>query len=559
MLKVIYADLGSIQRHRPTIVECLKDSDVSLKRRAMELCFALINKHNITEMTDELIDFLSTCEPEFKADCSSNLFIAMEKYAPNRRWHIDQMTRVLKTAGNNVRDDIVSSFITLVSNTPEFQYYAMHQLVELIKDDVTQQPLVQVAAWCLGEYGDQYSREQNVEKLDDSEIVNILVKVLNYNAGVRLTRYYAINSLVKLTTRFPHLTDKIQSVMSVYGCNMSLELQQRAVEYNSIIRNQPNLRDGLFEQMPPMEMKTNQPYTNGFNADDLENQEILTEEEQQQQQIKQQQEAAKTLLNIFNDDAPVGTSPRSAAPQSNFDLLGDLMSGEDSNQTSVIPTSMSSGFDDLLGLSGSVPATNVMAPSPKIQSPVAKQAPSTDIFDLLGEGGEFKPSNGISHISPSSNTHGLNDLLGLGSSNTPSQTPQSTSNSTDLFDLLGGPVQTTSISPKTPTNVFRSSSAAKVVAYDKNNIQITFEPTINAGMNSSPSTQHFLTMTATNTSLSGPVFEFVFGAAVPKSMKMQLSQPKTSVIQPMESMHQTLAISNPNKVILAKKAIQNFD
>lgn len=173
----------------------------------MELCFALINRHNVTEMTDELIDFLTTCEPEFKADCSSNLFIAMEKYAPNRRWHIDQMTRVLKTAGNNVRDDIVSSFITLVSNTPDLQYYAMHQLVALIRNDVTQQPLVQVASWCLGEYGDQYSREQNVEKLDDTEIVEILVRVLNYNAGVRLSRYYAMNSLVKLTTRFPHLTE----------------------------------------------------------------------------------------------------------------------------------------------------------------------------------------------------------------------------------------------------------------------------------------------------------------------------------------------------------------
>jgi len=207
LLKVIYADLGSIQRHRPTIVECLKDPDVSLKRRAMELCFALVNKNNIVEMTDELISFLATCEPEFKADCSSNLFIAMEKYAPNRRWHIDHMILVLKTAGNNVRDDIVSNFITLVSNTPDMQYYAMHQLVELIKDDITQQSLVQVAAWCLGEYGDQYRREESVNRLEDEQIVDILIKILNYNAGQTTTRHYAINSLVKLTSRFPHLTE----------------------------------------------------------------------------------------------------------------------------------------------------------------------------------------------------------------------------------------------------------------------------------------------------------------------------------------------------------------
>ena len=160
-------------------------------------------------MTDELMEFLATCEPEFKADCSSNMFIAMEKFAPNRRWHIDQMTRVLKTASNNVRDDIVSSFIMLISNTPDFQYYTMNQLVKLIKDDITQQPLVQVAVWCLGEYADQYSlkKSETDDYISENVIINILIKVLNYNAGQVTTRQYAINALVKLSTRFPHLNE----------------------------------------------------------------------------------------------------------------------------------------------------------------------------------------------------------------------------------------------------------------------------------------------------------------------------------------------------------------
>jgi AP-1 complex subunit gamma-1 len=205
----VHADLGSIQRHRGTIVECLKDPDVSIKKRAMELCFALINRVNIAEMINELMEFLATCEPEFKADCSSNMFIVMEKYATDKRWHVDQMTRVLKTAGNHVRDDIVASYITLISNTPELQFYTMNQLVGLIKDDVTQQPLVQVTAWCLGEYGEVYSTvdDSNDEKCTPEEIANILIKVLNYNAGGVTTRHYAINALIKLMTRYPTLSE----------------------------------------------------------------------------------------------------------------------------------------------------------------------------------------------------------------------------------------------------------------------------------------------------------------------------------------------------------------
>jgi AP-1 complex subunit gamma-1 len=46
----------------------------------MELSFAIINSNNIIQMIDEIMEFLATCEPDFKADCSSNMCIAMEKY-----------------------------------------------------------------------------------------------------------------------------------------------------------------------------------------------------------------------------------------------------------------------------------------------------------------------------------------------------------------------------------------------------------------------------------------------------------------------------------------------
>ena len=113
-------------------------------------------------------------------------------------------------AGNNVRDDIVASFIALVSNTPDLQHYTMNQLLKLIRDDITQQPLVQVASWSLGEYGEQYvvnqSNHDDAQILDQSDVIDILVKVLNYNAGVLSTRQYAINALIKLSTKFHNLT-----------------------------------------------------------------------------------------------------------------------------------------------------------------------------------------------------------------------------------------------------------------------------------------------------------------------------------------------------------------
>lgn len=54
-----------------------------------------------------------------------------------------------------MRDDIVSILIQLIAETTELHNYTVQQLFLLIKDDITQPSLVQVALWCIGEYGEK--------------------------------------------------------------------------------------------------------------------------------------------------------------------------------------------------------------------------------------------------------------------------------------------------------------------------------------------------------------------------------------------------------------------
>lgn len=95
LLKTVHIDTSAVQRHRSTILECLKDPDVSIRRRAMELSFALVNAQNIRTMMKELLTFLEKSEPEFKAPCSSSIVLAAERFAPNKRWHLDTLLKVL--------------------------------------------------------------------------------------------------------------------------------------------------------------------------------------------------------------------------------------------------------------------------------------------------------------------------------------------------------------------------------------------------------------------------------------------------------------------------------
>ena len=127
LLKTVNVDGTAVQRHRSTILECLKDPDVTIKKRAMELCFALINSSNIKSTVKELLVFLKTAEPEFKQQCSSNMMIAADQHSPDRKWHIDTIYDVLKNSGNTVRDDVIFNTIQLISESTEYQVYQEYQ------------------------------------------------------------------------------------------------------------------------------------------------------------------------------------------------------------------------------------------------------------------------------------------------------------------------------------------------------------------------------------------------------------------------------------------------
>uniref|UniRef100_A0A8C3M400 AP-1 complex subunit gamma n=1 Tax=Chrysolophus pictus TaxID=9089 RepID=A0A8C3M400_CHRPC len=242
LLKTVQTDHNAVQRHRSTIVDCLKDLDVSIKRRAMELSFALVNGNNVRGMMKELLYFLDSCEPEFKADCASGIFLAAEKYAPSKRWHIDTIMRVLTTAGSYVRDDAVPNLIQLITNSVEMHAYTVQRLYKAILGDYSQQPLVQVASWCIGEYGDLLVSGQCEEE-----------------EPIQLFDGYVSRLLATVSSGVCDSGDRIKKVVSIYGSSIDVELQQRAVEYNALFKKYDHMRPALLERMPVMEKVT----TNG--------------------------------------------------------------------------------------------------------------------------------------------------------------------------------------------------------------------------------------------------------------------------------------------------------
>ena len=156
-------------------------------------------------MVKEILVFLQTAEPEFKSYITANVISTAEKFAPDKRWHVDTVLNVLVSAGSYIRDDLVADIVRLISSTKELQPYAVYKLYQALKRDSTHTSLVKVSTWCVGEFADlllqRNLEEEEVEEVTEDEIVNLLECLLHTPGIPQRSGDYIINALMKLTTR----------------------------------------------------------------------------------------------------------------------------------------------------------------------------------------------------------------------------------------------------------------------------------------------------------------------------------------------------------------------
>lgn len=65
-----------------------------MHRRALELVYALVNQGNIRTLTKELLDYLRISDSEFKPDLTNKICMLVQRFAPDKRWHLDSLMQV---------------------------------------------------------------------------------------------------------------------------------------------------------------------------------------------------------------------------------------------------------------------------------------------------------------------------------------------------------------------------------------------------------------------------------------------------------------------------------
>ncbi|KAK0720365.1 adaptin N terminal region-domain-containing protein [Lasiosphaeris hirsuta] len=402
LVKVVAIDTNAVQRHRNTILECLRDPDISIRRRALDLSFTLINESNVRVLIRELLAFLEVADNEFKPTMTTQIGVAADRYAPNKRWHFDTMLRVLTLAGNYVKELILSSFIRLIATTPELQTYAVQKLYTNLKKDITQESLTQAGAWCIGEYGDallrggQYEEEELVQEVKEHEIIDLFSTILNSNYATQVTTEYIVTALIKLTTRLsdPTQIERIRRLLQTHQTSLDVEVQQRAVEFGNLFVHD-QIRRGVLEKMPPPQIKEESRVL-GEAAKKTTNK----ANNRKSKVIKPKEE--DLLFDLMGDSGPPAASPVNGS-QNNADLLADILGGTSSPPTATSPPAQPN-VASIMDLFSSGPPAAAPAHVPA----VAPTSVSADLFSMASSPPPAPQAPAAPAGHPVYNNNGLN-------------------------------------------------------------------------------------------------------------------------------------------------------
>lgn len=175
------------------------------------MIYKITNHSNVKSIVKELTNYLISADSDFKKELSNKICQICEKYAPNKKWHIDTVVKVLTLTDAHMREEYISQIITVIATTPELHQYSVTKVYYAMKENLNQIGLVQLGVWLVGEFGEMLvngsckNPDGNPIIVDDSEIIDIYEHILkdHNKRGERsdIVIMWALTALSKLSIR----------------------------------------------------------------------------------------------------------------------------------------------------------------------------------------------------------------------------------------------------------------------------------------------------------------------------------------------------------------------
>ena len=255
MAKLAQID-GSVEgakKHQATVLVSLKDADISVRRRALDLLFVICDTDNAERIVDELVTHLVVADASIREEMVLKIAILAEKYATDLRWFVDTILKLISISGDYVSDSIWHRVVQIVTNHPQgdLQGYAAATLFVAVSPHRCHETTVSVAAYILGEFGFLIAERPGMSGEDQFHVLHQHW----FNVDTK-TRAILISTYAKLANLYEECRPLVAPIFARSKNSSDVEVQQRCVEYASMREAfSPEAVEDLLREMPPFEDK----------------------------------------------------------------------------------------------------------------------------------------------------------------------------------------------------------------------------------------------------------------------------------------------------------------
>jgi AP-2 complex subunit alpha len=247
-----------------TILSSLRDNDVSIRRRALDILYVMCTQQTSSKVVDELLSYSDEPDQAIKEELVLKIAILAEKFADNLVWYIDVVVRLVTSSGDYITDDIWFRIIQIITGfgkepDPELQKYAANKMLSALSVPNVHENLVKIGSYILAEYGELISHQPGKDPVRIFDTLN-----RHFTVSSAQTKAMLMNSYVKLAHRFPDLRDFVVPIFEIHSEHWDPDIQQRALEYLKLLQEDSTIegvRPVILGKMPVYSeaIQTNNP------------------------------------------------------------------------------------------------------------------------------------------------------------------------------------------------------------------------------------------------------------------------------------------------------------
>ena len=348
-------DIDTVQKHKNVILEFLKDPDIAIKRRSLDLTYLIVNTENIRQIVTETLDFInSTSNVEFKLELTSKIFYSLEKYSPSLKWEIDVLLKMLCLCEDSINEEIIWKIINLILNTKELQQYAMFRYflaMQNMLEDSDVEALYHVGIAILGELFklivgvSTTDEEGKTITITEEQIIDLIISLDKSTDTSETLRELLMNTCFKMIGKLsPQSDEKLKKILQQESKSFYPEVQERANEYitfTQIAKDDMQLKITSNVPVPQFDNEENENSNNNVGEEPaIEHKDTIVEE-------YETDKGYRSLINgasVTGDSSGMGkatkkvkkatntnTQPANAGSNDIFNLLGNMGGGSASN------------------------------------------------------------------------------------------------------------------------------------------------------------------------------------------------------------------------------------